>query len=76
MHVDRRRIRLDPTAGAHRPRADPRRDDEKLSRNGSMSISSGGSAWVEETTGATNDVHVTISLQTNRRIMPWLRTTC
>ena len=27
MHVDRRRIRLDPTAGAHRVRADPRRDD-------------------------------------------------
>ena len=27
MHVDRRRIRRAPTAGAHRPRADPRRDD-------------------------------------------------
>jgi len=45
MHLNRRRIRLDPTAGAQRPPADSRRDDEKLSSNGSMSVSSGGSAY-------------------------------
>ena len=45
MNVDARKIRGDWSARAQHPPADSRRDDEKLSSNGSMSVSSGGSAY-------------------------------